>query len=748
MSRTRFFLVVLAALALAAIAAAQTTTVPASTLSIKTAQPTLTQTLGDGGTLSFNADDIGLSSDATVTVTYRPALPTLAATLTAVDLSGSTDFSITGLTDINSVTVTLTQNAPSITIGVRYRPSTSKAVTGKINFSFLEADTALTPAFPRNRPLSIGLNLAGASPELVSSYAVLPSGSNTQLNQGTAIQLPAVNLTTDTAAVVITVTNRGTAQGVVNGVSLKGDTSFALAGVPFPPIYVDAGKAVSFSVRYTPAQIDPLTASVRIDFLAGKSITFSVTGSGLGPVYYYEVLNERGSSPVNPNSTVLVPDALIGGDKTTTTIRVTNTGNADGRILAISAAGTGFALAESPFVPFTFVAGTSFTVVVSFLPTQPGKSTGRLRIGDDNFNLESNALGSNLTFAYVAGGGATSVLNAGTVVFTPTAVGGTSSLQFTARNDGTAATQVNSISVTGTGTTFAAGSLPPLPARLAPGASLSFSVVFTPVTAGVNTGTLRVDTNVFTLSASANSPAALPDYSYQGATGAVDAQQQPAVGLSLNSAYPLALNGTLNLTFTSDVFANDPAVQFASGGRSVPFTIAANSKQAVFPNGATQMRIQTGTVAGTITVVPTFATQSGAIDLTPTTPPALALTIPQSAPRLLGVAVSAKTTNTFTLQVTGYATNRSITQLDLQFTPLAGETVATTKLSLPVESNFLAWYQSTASAPYGSLFTVTLPFTLQGDVKNVSNLVDTVQSVSVTLTNRLGVSSAGTVNLK
>jgi hypothetical protein len=747
-SRSRFVLTVLLALAIAATAAGQTGTVPLSSLSIRTIQPTLTQTLGDGGTLSFAADGIGLTSDATVTVTYKPALPTLAATLTAVDLTGSTDFSVTGLVDINTVTVVLTQNAPSISIGVRYRPSTSKAAVGKVSFSFLEADTAVALAFRGNRAMTIGLNLAGASPELVPSYAVLPNGPSTQLNQGDVIQLPATNLTTDTASVVITVTNRGTAPGVINGVTLKGDTGFALAGVPFPPISVDGGKALSFSVRYTPAQIEPLSAAVRIDFATGKSVSFNVVGSGLGPVYLYEVLTSRGAAPIDPNSTVTLPDAVIGGDKTTTTIRVTNTGNADGRLTAISAAGTGFALAESPFVPFTFVAGTSFTVVVSFTPTQPGKSTGRLRIGDDNFNLESNALGSNLTFAYAAGGGATIVSSAGTVVFTPVAVGGTTSLQFTARNEGTAPTQINSISVTGTGTTFATDNLPALPARLGPGASVTFSLVFTPVTTGANTGTLRVDTNVFALSGSASAPAALPDYSFQGASGAVDAQQQPAVGLSLNAAYPLALNGTLNLAFTSDVFASDPAVQFASGGRSVPFTIAANSRQAVFPNGATQMRIQTGTVAGTISLTPTFATQSGAIDLTPTTPPAVTLTIPPTAPRLLAVSVSSKTVNSFTLLVTGYATNRSITQMDIQFTPLAGETVSTAKLSLGVKASFDAWYQSTASAPYGGLFTASVPFTLQGDVKNVTNVVDTVQSVSVTLTNQLGVSTAGSVNLR
>jgi hypothetical protein len=157
--------------------------------------------------------------------------------------------------------------------------------------------------------------------------------------------------------------------------------------------------------------------------------------------------------------------------------------------------------------------------------------------------------------------------------------------------------------------------------------------------------------------------------------------------------------------------------------------------------------LQTGTVAGTITLTPSFATDAG-IDLTPTNPPALNLVVPQSAPRLLNVEVSAKTTNTFTLLARGYATSRSVTQMDFQVTPTAGENVTTTKITLNVEPNFLGWFQGTQSQAYGSLFTATVSFTLQGDVTNVTNLVDTIQSVSVTLTNRQGVSGAQSVSLR
>jgi len=65
-----------------------------------------------------------------------------------------------------------------------------------------------------------------------------------------------------------------------------------------------------------------------------------------------------------------------------------------------------------------------------------------------------------------------------------------------------------------------------------------------------------------------------------------------------------------------------------------------------------------------------------------------------------------------------------------------------------VEPNFLAWFQSTSSQQYGSQFTATVTFTLQGDVKTVTSLADTIQSVSATLTNRQGVSAAASVTLR
>jgi hypothetical protein len=159
------------------------------------------------------------------------------------------------------------------------------------------------------------------------------------------------------------------------------------------------------------------------------------------------------------------------------------------------------------------------------------------------------------------------------------------------------------------------------------------------------------------------------------------------------------------------------------------------------------VRLQTGTVAGTIVLSPTFVSDGG-IALTPATPDTLVLTVPQAAPRLLNVQVATKTAAGFSVLVTGYATSRQITSIDLTFTAASGENVPTTRVTIPADASFTAWYQSAASAAFGSQFTATIPITLTGDLVNVTSLSDTVTSVSATLTNRAGSSNAMSANVQ
>ncbi len=214
------------------------------------------------------------------------------------------------------------------------------------------------------------------------------------------------------------------------------------------------------------------------------------------------------------------------------------------------------------------------------------------------------------------------------------------------------------------------------------------------------------------------------------------------------SALTLPATAQTSLPWQIRVRQGQNIQDLASGGRRVAFSIPAGQTSAIFQNNSPQIRLQTGTVAGNIALTPSFITVDGGVNLTPSNPQTLVLSVAQSAPRLLSVVVGSKTNSSFTLQVTGYSTCRTLTQMDFAFTPAGGENVATTKLSIPVESAFFAWYQSSASQSYGSLFTATVTFSISGDVTTAASLIDTLQPVSATLTNKLEASAAVSVALK
>jgi hypothetical protein len=188
----------------------------------------------------------------------------------------------------------------------------------------------------------------------------------------------------------------------------------------------------------------------------------------------------------------------------------------------------------------------------------------------------------------------------------------------------------------------------------------------------------------------------------------------------------------MTLTFAANAAnnADDKAIQFSTGGRTVNFTIPAGQTQAVFPNGA--LGIQTGTTAGTITLATSL--QAGGSPINCNCQLNQTIVIPRSAPVLSGVRVTRNATG-FNVVVTGFSTTREITQGTFRF---AGTTsLQTTELTVALAATFNTYFQSDGAADFGGQFTLTIPFTIQGDTA-------TVNSVTVILTNGVGSSQAVT----
>lgn len=220
---------------------------------------------------------------------------------------------------------------------------------------------------------------------------------------------------------------------------------------------------------------------------------------------------------------------------------------------------------------------------------------------------------------------------------------------------------------------------------------------------------------------------ALPRVTVSGLPLIASAGEQFPVAIEISSAYAAPLVAEAILTFAADTGPVDRTVQFASGGSTAQLTIPAGSTTAVT---AVPLAIQTGTVAGTITI--TLRLQAGGTDITPTPAPAITTRVERAAPVISNVLVS-RSSGGFTLAVSGYSTAREVTQVTFTFKTAAGQTLqpAASSITIPVDTLFGPWFQAAANSQYGSQFVYTQPFTVQGDS-------GAVEPDTVTLTNRLG----------
>jgi hypothetical protein len=148
--------------------------------------------------------------------------------------------------------------------------------------------------------------------------------------------------------------------------------------------------------------------------------------------------------------------------------------------------------------------------------------------------------------------------------------------------------------------------------------------------------------------------------------------------------------------------------------------------------------LQTGTIAGTITLTPSFATASG-VDVTPANPSGLTMAVSSQPPVLLSAQVTSRSAASFTVVVTGYSTARSLSKLEFQFTGASGVGLNGARLTVDLSQAAGTWFSSPGSQAYGGLFSAAVPFTLQGS--GSATLIENLKGFSVTAANSLGTSA-------
>ncbi len=614
--------------------------------------------------------------------------------------------------------------------------ATNESKTIRLTFTPAQSGTAISSLVLRaNASTDLTFFLSGmgvaVAPDMGLSYILNPDGNQTPLADGQTLPFPLTAVAATRTATIL-ITNKGAAAGTVSAVNLSG-AAFRLSALPLLPAQLQPSSSLQFTVVFAPTTSDPVQGSLQIA-LGASTITIPLTGQGATPLLRFQVLSGTSAGPVAPGTVIGFPDTAVDASATLT-IQVQNEGNAAGTIGSVTAVGTAFRIANLAPLPISLPPGTSTTFDVIFAPAAPGDASGRLIVDSNSFLLAGTGLGSQLAFSLVVGSSTTPLPVGGTASFPNTVVGGvvagTLSLQNTGNQDAT----VNSISLSGT---VFGSTIPPLPASIKPAGTLNIPISFAPDVLGQLSATLSIDSFTFTLKGFGSTPATLPAYSFSGIGVSAGAGEQPSVGLTLASPYASDITGSLTLSFASDSFANDPAIQFATGGVVTPFRIKAGSTIATF-GAATSIQFQTGTVAGRITLTPSFVI--GKVNMTPTEPATWSVTVGQAAPVLRNVQIANQTASSFDVLISGYSTPRSVSQLTLQFNGAAGSNLQTSSLTVNAETAFSSWYQSSSSVAAGSQFTATVTITVNGDIS-------AVQSLAVTAANSKGVSNTVNASLR
>jgi hypothetical protein len=268
-------------------------------------------------------------------------------------------------------------------------------------------------------------------------------------------------------------------------------------------------------------------------------------------------------------------------------------------------------------------------------------------------------------------------------------------------------------------------------------ASAAASATFTVTATDANNAT---GTRQYTLTVNA---ATAPTVTLTGVPATSGFQQQLAATPTLSGTFPSAVTGTVVLTFTPSVTPpsgstgtiDDNMIQFSGGaGRNATFTVPAGSTTA--PN----LTVLTGTTAGTITLTTTLS--SGGTQLG--SPSTQTIVNAPGVPFISKVLLK-QVPGGVTVTITGFSSTRDMTNASFQFAPATGDTFTSDTVSVPVQNQFNAWYANTTqSNPFGTQFTLTVPFTLATPTQSVTSVA--VVSVTVTLQNSKGASNAVTIS--
>ncbi|MGA8504075.1 MAG: choice-of-anchor D domain-containing protein, partial [Candidatus Sulfotelmatobacter sp.] len=269
------------------------------------------------------------------------------------------------------------------------------------------------------------------------------------------------------------ISNAGTTSVTISSIAIS-SRYFSLTG-PSLPVTIAAGQNSTISLVFTPNAAGAFSAIVSLTCNASNvSTTLSLSGAGLAD----------GQLAVSPTTQSFGSVAV--GSQSTQTVTLTNNGASTVNLSQVSVTGTGFKL-SGVTTPIALNTSQSTTFTVAFAPQSIAAASGSVTI-------QSNASNPMLTIPLSGTGVAEGALGSSStsLAFGSLQVGKNEALSETVTNTGGSSLTISQVGISGTGFTLS-GITTPL--TLAAGQGASFSVSFTPASAGNSSGNLTITSN-------------------------------------------------------------------------------------------------------------------------------------------------------------------------------------------------------------------------------------------------------------
>ena len=469
------------------------------------------------------------------------------------------------------------------------------------------------------------VKLIGRVPSYSLSY-VLPGTGRLSVPPSGTINFGHKPTGVSTEATLV-LTNSGSSAGVVESFQVSGGNAFSAVDPPSFPTRLEPGGSVNIQLGFRPLSTFAYSGDLTVVPSGSPALRYALRGLG-GDLFRFRVISYAPGSNAGRSEQVQSGTPIVFGQSAASVQVVAENIRQSAQLVEAIRVSGPFAITSVPRLPTSVAPQGSIEVTIEPSPQASQDRTGELVIGEAVFPLTLDTP----TLPVVRFRSAGSSLRPGEQA----AVGLSLASPYPVDISGTLQLDLESLDAArdaslqwssgGTVATFEipAGQTAAVFAGNADAVDFQAGVVAgeVVVSASFAASPWGIDITPATAPEVRYSVvvAALPEASFSEAGGPLDAGREVELGLSLATAYPEDIVGTLQLSFVSSDLGGNAGAW--AGGRQVPFQIPAGGTAAMFGNNrATEFTAPT--VEGELTVTASFATADGGADITPDPAPEL-----------------------------------------------------------------------------------------------------------------------------